>query len=231
MRRGIGVGAVKNKKIERENYEAKGKEINETRLANVKVTLKKFETALSEFAEKHRDKINSDPEFRQQFHSMCVSVGVDPLASSKGFWSDILGVGDFYFELGIIVIQICLQTRSRNGGIISLTDLLERARAYKKKSKQKASLDDLKKAIEKLAVLGKGYQLIKFNKNEIPYLLSVPIELNRDHEDLMSAAQLHGYVSEQIMVDENDWTKERFSFAITTLLIEGIVWMDDHHGK
>lgn len=29
---------------------------------------------------------------------MCSSIGVDPLASGKGFWSDLLGVGDFYYE-------------------------------------------------------------------------------------------------------------------------------------
>ena len=26
--------------------------------------------------------------------------GVDPLASNKGFWNDLLGVGDYYYELG-----------------------------------------------------------------------------------------------------------------------------------
>ena len=34
---------------------------------------------------------------------MCASIGVDPLASSKGFWSEMLGVGDFYYELGVQV--------------------------------------------------------------------------------------------------------------------------------
>ena len=231
MRRGVGVGAITKRATEKQHYEAMGRKMDETRIDAVKETLNKFQTALSEFAEKHRDKINSDPEFRQQFHSMCVNVGVDPLASCKGFWADILGVGDFYFELGILVIQICIQTRSRNGGIISLTDLLERIHTHKKKSKQKASMDDLRKAIEKLSILGKGYQLIRFNKKEVPYLLSVPIELSRDHEELMTIAQLYGYVSQNIMENQNQWTKERFSLAISTLLIEGIVWVDDFKGK
>jgi len=25
---------------------------------------------------------------------------VDPLASNKGFWAELLGIGDFYYELG-----------------------------------------------------------------------------------------------------------------------------------
>ena len=41
-----------------------------------------------------------------------VLIGVDPLASSKGFWAEILGVGDFYYELGIVIVQVrhCLFT-------------------------------------------------------------------------------------------------------------------------
>lgn len=35
-----------------------------------------------------------------------VLVGVDPLASSKGFWAEVLGVGDFYYELGIVIVQV-----------------------------------------------------------------------------------------------------------------------------
>lgn len=34
---------------------------------------------------------------------MCVQVGVDPLASQKGFWAQMLGVGDFYYELSVQV--------------------------------------------------------------------------------------------------------------------------------
>jgi ESCRT-II complex subunit VPS22 len=36
---------------------------------------------------------------------MCKSVGVDPLSSNKGFWVDILGVGDFYYELAVSQIK------------------------------------------------------------------------------------------------------------------------------
>ena len=30
-------------------------------------------------------------------------TGVDPLASNKGFWAQVLGVGDFYYELAVQV--------------------------------------------------------------------------------------------------------------------------------
>lgn len=36
--------------------------------------------------------------------------------ASKGFWAEMLGVGDFYYELGVQIIEICLATSHRNGG-------------------------------------------------------------------------------------------------------------------
>ena len=48
-----------------------------------------------------RADITRDPAFRAQFHAMCAAAGVDPLASNKGFWTELLGFGDFYYELGV----------------------------------------------------------------------------------------------------------------------------------
>ena len=57
--------------------------------------------------ERRRADITRDPAFRAQFHAMCSAAGVDPLASNKGFWAEMLGFGDFYYELGV---QIGAQT-------------------------------------------------------------------------------------------------------------------------
>jgi hypothetical protein len=92
---------------------------------------------------------------------MCSSIGVDPLASNKGFWSDLLGVGDFYYEIGVQILQIGVQTRAVNGGILSLHDLLERVQSCPGRSKQRISRDDVKRAIEKIAVLGSGVKMIQ----------------------------------------------------------------------
>lgn len=50
-----------------------------------------------------REEIRRDPIFRAQFHTMCANIGVDPLASNKGMWAQLLGFGDFYYELGVQV--------------------------------------------------------------------------------------------------------------------------------
>jgi hypothetical protein len=64
---------------------------------------------LENFAQKYKKDINRNPEFRKQFQVMCNSIGVDPLASNKGFWAQLLGFGDFYYELAVQIIEICIR--------------------------------------------------------------------------------------------------------------------------
>ena len=54
---------------------------------------------------------------------MCANVGVDPLASNKGMWVQLLGFGDFYYELGVQIVEACLATRAYNGGFMELESL------------------------------------------------------------------------------------------------------------
>ncbi len=61
------------------------------------------------FAQKYKKDINRNPEFRKQFQEMCNSIGVDTLASNKGFWAQLLGFGDFYYELAVQIIEICIR--------------------------------------------------------------------------------------------------------------------------
>jgi ESCRT-II complex subunit VPS22 len=155
-----------------------------------------------------------------------------------------LGVGDFYFELGIKIIQICLQTRSANGGIITLRELVARVRekqrlaeaARKRRSSTSSqttqiSSEDVMRSIEKLEILGKGFSLVHTGKKSEPMVLSVPLEVNRDHGELMTVAQEIGYVSQATMQSLYGWTTERFEQSIVPLLQEGIVWVDDQNGE
>jgi ESCRT-II complex subunit VPS22 len=63
--------------------------------------LSEFKASLEDFAVKHKKEISKNPVFRSQFLKMCKQIGVDPLSSNKGFWVDVLGVGDFYYELAV----------------------------------------------------------------------------------------------------------------------------------
>ena len=90
-------------------------------LSKTKRKFEKFKERLEHFAKNHRAEIQKNPEFRRQFQSMCASIGVDPLASSRGFWADMLGVGDYYYELAVRVVEYCLANRNKLGGLIQMS--------------------------------------------------------------------------------------------------------------
>ena len=126
MRKRPGIGAIHKQKVEQEKFRDKGNELQEASFEQMTEQMEKFRTNLETFASKHRNEIKKDPNFRKQFQEMCASIGVDPLASSKGFWAELLGVGDFYYELAVQVIEVCMATSHLNGGIITLKELRQR---------------------------------------------------------------------------------------------------------
>lgn len=46
-----------------------------------------------------------------------IPVYVFVCVASKGFWTELLGVGDFYFELAVQVVEACLVMQERTGGL------------------------------------------------------------------------------------------------------------------
>jgi len=160
-----------------------------------------FRENLELFARKYRKKIENEPEFRAQFHRLCVSVGVDPLVSKKGFWEEILGIGDFYYELAVKISEICIATRNVNGGLISvdeikrLIDYRNEARFTRRSSKRsilrhqyEISRDDIERAVQRIQVLGKSYSIVSFGG--IRYIRSVPGELSHDHSCILAASKV-----------------------------------------
>lgn len=91
MRRRAGVGAIHKQKLEQEKYKEKGTEIQENQFQQMSKQLEVFRENLEEFATKHKNEIRKNSQFRKQFQEMCAAIGVDPLASGKGFWS-VLGM-------------------------------------------------------------------------------------------------------------------------------------------
>ena len=105
-----------------------GDSINAETAKLMKQQLTTFKRNLEQFAIQHKKEIQSDPAFRAKFHAMCASIGVDPLTSRKGVWAEILGVGDYYYELAVRIIEVCVKTRPMNGGLMDLRELLSALR-------------------------------------------------------------------------------------------------------
>ena len=110
-RRGVGIGSIQRQQKRLEKYEEKGKDLADTKVEHVNTQLTLFHEQLSQFAARHRHEITHDAVFRLHFQKMCTAIGVDPLASKKGFWAEILNVGDFYYTLAVQILEVCLQTR------------------------------------------------------------------------------------------------------------------------
>ena len=103
---------------------------------------------------------------------MCASIGVDPLASNKGFWSNMLDIGDFYYELGsdwfvgsvkltdvmsgVQIVEVCMASQHKTGGLLELGQLRQRLISSRGRSQhhQDITIDDLLRATKKLKILG-----------------------------------------------------------------------------
>jgi len=225
MRRGVGIQAVQKHTLQQKQLQTIGEKINQDSVKKIKDQLVVFKENLEQFAIKHKKDIQKNPEFRKHFNDMCLMIGVDPLASGKGFWSQVLGVGDFYYELGVQIIEVCLKYRSSNGGLIEMNLLLEYIKKMRGKNSIEISCDDIESAIGKLKVLGNGFNILQIDSKKI--VQSVPCELNKDHTDVLVVAQQKGYTTVSIIQSELKWNLERTNSVLNFLLQEGIAWIDD----
>lgn len=157
MRRRAGIGAVHKQKLEAEKFKDKGTELQESQFEQMTKQMEIFRENLEEFATKHRNEIKKNAQFRRQFQEMCAAIGVDPLASGKGFWS-VLGMGDFYYELGVQVVEVCLASNHATGGLMELDELRTRLIAARgqNSSHQEITKDDILIAAKKLKIFGNG---------------------------------------------------------------------------
>lgn len=233
MRRGVGIKGLQERQAKAENFRSKGVELESLQMQMLQERLAFFKQNLEEFASKHRKDINKDPEFRQQFTVLCQKIGVDPLASRKGFWAELLGVGDFYYELSVQIVEVCLATRAQNGGIIELNELLRRLLRKRRgmssgSSSETITENDVKQAISKLEILGTGFGLVNMGPNKV-FVKSVPCELSGDETTLMSSTQDRqgnmGSIEEA--AKRLSWSEERVRSALAALLREGFAWVDD----
>lgn len=231
MRRRPGIGAIQKNKVQQERFRDKGSELQESSFEQMTLQMENFRTNLELFASKHRNEIKKDPNFRKQFQEMCSSIGVDPLASSKGFWSELLGVGDFYYEIAVQAIEVCIATSHRNGGLITLRELRERLIKARGKAQhhQEISNDDILRAISKLKVLGSGFTIIQLTATQDPsqiLIRSVPGELSADHTSVLKVAETKSFTSVSHLKSNLNWDEIRSHQILNELVRDGVAWID-----
>ncbi|KAL1975882.1 hypothetical protein VTN31DRAFT_4274 [Thermomyces dupontii] len=235
-RRGVGLGAFANRTQTSQSYATHGANLRSSHLASLQTQLSVFQSLLHSFALEHASTIRSNQTFRAEFARMCHAIGVDPLAASnvkgKGsnggsFWTQILGgdMNDFYFEVAVRVVELCRETRSENGGLISVEE------CRKKVGRGKAiggglevSDDDILRAVKALEPLGSGFSIVRVGSKQ--YIRSVPKELNTDQATVLEVIQISGYVTASMLQLNLGWEKARAVTVIEDLLADGLVWVD-----
>uniref|UniRef100_H0XQM6 Vacuolar-sorting protein SNF8 n=1 Tax=Otolemur garnettii TaxID=30611 RepID=H0XQM6_OTOGA len=222
---GVGDSAIAKKKIAKAKYKERGTVLVEDQLAQLSKQLDMFKTNLEESASKHNQEIWKNPEFCMQFQDMSATIGVDPLASGKGFWSEMLGVGDFYYELGIQIIKVCLALEHQNGHLITLEALHQQVLKGRGKFSQGVSQDNLIRAIKKLKALGTGFGTIPVGGTY--FFQSVPAELNVHYTVLLQLAEKKdGDVTVSKIKASLKWETDQVGQVLEHLLKEGLAWLD-----
>ncbi|CAK0893253.1 unnamed protein product [Prorocentrum cordatum] len=205
MRRGPGIAGLKQSQAQRSTIAAAGDQSKAAQLADAKANFEVLRAKLTEFAQKHRSRINSDPQFRQAFCEMCAAAGVDPLASSK-------------------VLTVCIQTREMNGGLLDLRECLSLVQALRP-ADQTISEEDVETAISSLSALGRGVGVRRCGDRRIVY--SVPDELNTDPSQALEiAARAGGKVCSEDLTRQLGWRPERAEAALAHFVREGLCWVD-----
>ncbi|GAA6009349.1 hypothetical protein JCM11491_004283 [Sporobolomyces phaffii] len=206
-----------------------------------------FQAALATFSTRHRAKILSSPEFRTHFSHLCAELGVDPLGGgAKGVW-DKLGVTDWYYALGVQIVDVCLQKRDRAGGLVALDEVMRdvaklrsipqpRKRTTTTTTTSDISESDVQRAIEALGPLGCGYEVIKVGGKKV--VRCAPGGLDKDSLVVVEAAAdtARGAITRdelQAFTAAKDpggqpWTMDRVEHAIEKALMDdGMVWLDE----
>ncbi|KAG6840701.1 hypothetical protein C0991_004945 [Blastosporella zonata] len=228
-RGGVGLAAFDRQEQSKRSFAQLSSAISQSQVDHLHAQLAHFRTALSRFASTHRDSIKNDPHFRHAFQQMCSSIGVDPLAGPRkgGWWAELLGLGDWQYELGVQIVDVCVSTRERNGGLIEMLELVRLVSKLRGVQGGEITEDDVIRSIKTLQPLGAGYQVVEIGGQKM--VRSVVKELDEDQSAVLAIAQLEGgRVVEDLLVQRKGWARERARAALENMVHrDGLCWLDD----
>lgn len=247
-RRTPGLSSLTGSRLQTHHYTAHGAALRNRNAETLQTQLSVFQSLVHNFALTHAKDIRANPEFRAEFARMCSALNIDFLGSSYqqdlkqgggggsggSIWAQLLGgsVNDFYFNLGVLIVEECRATRSENGGLMSVDDLRARigkGRAGSVGGGMQVSDDDIKRAVESLAPLGSCFSLMKIGHRSL--IRSVPKELNTDQSTVLEAIQVLGYVTISMLQLNLEWERARAHAVVEDLMADSLVWVDRQAGE
>lgn len=226
---GAGIAAFERQQQSQASFAKLSSDISQAQVEHLHSQLAQFRSALVRFASDHRESIRKDPNFRHAFQRMCSSIGVDPLAGPRrgGWWAEVLNLGDWQYELGVQVVDVCVSTRERNGGLIELGELVRLVSKLRAVDEGVITEDDVIGSIKTLKPLGAGYEVIDIGGKKM--VRSIVKELDEDQAIVLSIAQEEGgRVSEALLIARRGWAAERARAALENMLLrDGLCWLDE----
>lgn len=248
-RRMPGLSSLSSRGLENHHYTSHGATLRTRNAQSLETQLSVFQSLLHNFALTHSKDIRANPAFRAEFARMCSALNIDFLASSyhkntkggsgssnsaggESIWAQLLGgsVNDFYFNLGVLIVEECRVTRAENGGLISVSDL--QARISKGRGiggGLQVSHDDIKRAVDSLAPLGSCFTIMNIGHRSL--IRSVPKELNTDQSTVLEVIQVLGYVTVSMLQLNLSWERPRAHAVVEDLMADSLVWVDTQAGE
>jgi ESCRT-II complex subunit VPS22 len=227
---GVGIAAFERQQQSQRSFAELSTALSKAQVDNLHSQLNQFRTALAHFAATHRDSIRNDPRFRHAFQQMCSSIGVDPLAGPRkgGWWAEMLGLGDWQYELGVQIVDVCVSKRELNGGLIEMNELVRLVSKLRGVRGGEITEDDVVRSIKTLEPLGAGYEVVDFGGGR-KMVRSVVKELDEDQAVVLAIAQLEGgRVVEDLLVERKGWSRDRARAALDNMLLrDGLCWLDE----
>jgi ESCRT-II complex subunit VPS22 len=266
MRRagGSGLAALDRSLQSSAQYSSLSDELTTSQVNELNAQLQLFSTSLRQFAHSHRKDIVKDAQFRHAFQQMCAKIGVDPLGGAPsssggilgsgrlaGLWNDMLGLGDFQYELSIQIIDVCVSTRAINGGLIEMSELIKsinrlrqgRGKQIEADSAGQITENDIIESIKLLKPLGSGYEVVSMDNGSVKMVRSVPKELDVDSTFVLAALSSsssslerdiigYAFITEDHLLPESGsksrWTRERARALLRDMTMrDGILWVDE----
>lgn len=238
-RRNAGLSSLQRHLDSTSSYSTLSTSLSTQQASTLSSQLSLFQSSLSKFSTSHRAQIASSPSLRAHFSQLCAELGVDPLGGgAKGLW-DKLGVGDWYYALGVQVVDVCLRARERGGGLVALEEVIAKVGVLRsgggKGVGNEVTEGDVRRAIETLDPLGCGYKLLEVGGRKV--VQCYPLGLDRDSLVVVEVASRTGRGA--VGKDEvysakrgEGWTMDRVERALEkAVMSDGMAWIDEQASR
>lgn len=208
-------------------YTQLGKLLDQKHTDQLSTQLSVFQSVLVNFATKYEAQIKENSEFRAKFTKMCQLVGVDSLELLLLNSSNARNKERFHIGLAVRIVEICLETRDLNGGLISYKELISIL-------KSNANIDltileqDIDNALATLGTLGENSYTV-LNSGSTKWLkFSSPVNsISNDQRKVYDLCEfMGGYVTFRLLADNFAWDAVRCKSVIDEMIMDGLLWVD-----